>query len=399
MEGITFLNDDDIKTLFSDNNDGAETEDDSNEFAEKSISDDDVASMFAENSNDESQTGNAKAEDVDTDEDDKTDDNVDDSEGAEEEKLTKQPSEKTNQSDNGSSVDFLSVAKEFAKDGLFGDIDENELNEVRDADSFKKLIKSAIDKGLDEDTRRVKEALELGLETKDIVEFEDTIKFLHSITKRDLLKEDDEGEGDMLRKRLILQDFINNGMSEEEAVAKYKELYKNGEDIDAAEKALKANKQFFQDEYDKLFEKKRKEKEEFETGINDQTKKLKDAIFGESKYFGEIELDEKLKKLALKNLSELQFKDKETRQMLTAIQKYERENRTDFLKNIGILFTLTDGFKNIDKLVKKAVNRRVNKQIGDMEEMLRNPSQSDDTLKLARGSNRSNIIENFSFDI
>ena len=40
------------------------------------------------------------------------------------------------------------------------------------------------------------------------------------------MKEDDEGEGDMLRKRLILQDLINNGASDEEAVAKYKEIYK-----------------------------------------------------------------------------------------------------------------------------------------------------------------------------
>ena len=44
---------------------------------------------------------------------------------------------------------------------------------------------------------------------------------------------------------------------------------------------------------------------------------------------------------------------------MTAIQKYERENSTDFLKYVGFLFTMTDGFKNLDGLVKSKVRKEV----------------------------------------
>lgn len=62
------------------------------------------------------------------------------------------------------------------------------------------------------------------------------------------------------------------------------------------------------------------------------------------------------------------------------------ENRTDFLKNIGLLFTLTDGFKNLDGLVKGKVKKEVKKGLRELEHTLNNTARtSDGNLKFVSG--------------
>jgi hypothetical protein len=62
------------------------------------------------------------------------------------------------------------------------------------------------------------------------------------------------------------------------------------------------------------------------------------------------------------------------------------DNRTDFLKNVGLLFTLTDGFKNLDGLVKGKVNREVKKGLRELESTINSTQRtSDGNLKLVSG--------------
>ena len=60
----------------------------------------------------------------------------------------------------------------------------------------------------------------------------------------------------------------------------------------------------------------------------------------------------------------------------------------DFLKNIGLLFTLTDGFKSLDKLVKGKVKKEVNKGLRELENMITNTSRTTDgNLRYVSGVN------------
>lgn len=384
MDGIKFLDDNDVKSLFEDNDETSENQEDNGTKSNvTNISDEQAADIF---------NNNKVFDDDEEDEDDDNDDSEKEIEEKQEENTTKEVKPETKSVENGSNVDFSSIAKQFADEGIWELDDE----EVKDADGFKSLIKKAIENGIDEETRRVKEALELGINSQDVAEFEHTIKMLHSITNEDLYDEGDDGN--QLRQKLILQNFINEGMEEKKAVEKTKEIFKKGKDIDEAEKALVANKKFFQQTYKDLKASARKQKDEWDKSIQKQTDDLKSSIMSNEKYLGEIDIDEKTKKTALANLSEPRYKDKDSGQMLTAIQKYEKENKTDFLKNLGLLFTLTDGFKNLDKLTTKAVNRRINKQISDIEDVLKNPSGSDTSLSMVTGAN-NNRLNKFTFGI
>lgn len=376
MDGIKFLDDADVKSLFEDNDEPTENqEDDGTGGNVTNISDEEAADIFNNNGKDS--------------------DEEDDSEKVEEkveQNTTKKEEKRTEPTNNQQNVDFSSIAKQFADEGIWELDDE----EVKDADSFKSLIKKAIESGIDEKTKRVSELLDMGADSKDIKEFEDTIEYLHGIQNEDILAEGEDG--DNLRKRLIMQDLINNGVDEQEAVTKVKEIFKKGNDITEAKKALQANKEYFQKAYKEMAEEQRKKADEWDKSVQKQTEELKTSIMSNDKFLGELDIDEKIKKQALANLSEPKYKDKQTGQMLTAIQRYERENKTEFLKNLGLVFTLTDGFKNMDKLVNKAVKRRVNNEISGIEDLLKNPSGSDASLSMVTGAN-DNRLNKFTFGV
>lgn len=376
MDGIKFLDDADVKSLFEDNDEPTENqEDDGTGGNVTNISDEEAADIFNNNGKDS----------------DEKDDSEKDEEKVEQ-NTTKQEEKRTEPTNNQQNVDFSSIAKQFADEGIWELDDE----EVKDADSFKSLIKKAIESGIDEKTKRVSELLDMGADSKDIKEFEDTIEYLHGIQNEDILAEGEDG--DNLRKRLIMQDLINNGVDEQEAVTKVKEIFKKGSDITEAKKALQANKDYFQKAYKEMAEEQRKKADEWDKSVQKQTEELKTSIMSNDKFLGELDIDEKIKKQALANLSEPKYKDKQSGQMLTAIQRYERENKTEFLKNLGLVFTLTDGFKNMDKLVNKAVKRRVNNEISGIEDLLKNPSGSDASLSMVTGAN-DNRLNKFTFGV
>ena len=101
---------------------------------------------------------------------------------------------------------------------------------------------------------------------------------------------------------------------------------------------------------------------------------------------GDLEVTKPIRQKAFDAISKPIYKDPNTGQALTAIQKYEMENRTEFLKNVGLLFTLTDGFKNLDGLVKGKVRKEVKKGLRELEHTLNNTSRtSDGNLKFVSG--------------
>lgn len=374
MGDIKFLDDNEVAKLFDENSENTDTQ---QENVTK-ISSEQVSDLFNENTNEEKEDDN----------DDEEEDNGNDG------KVQKPSNDNKETEPKSDTLDFSSITKEFIDEGIFGDLSEDEL--PKDSKSFKSLIKNAIENGIDEETKKVRTALEAGVEPNDINDIKNTIEFLRSITEKQIY--DDSDEGFELRRKLILQDFINQGIDEKEAVEKTNAVFKKGNDMSVANEALQSNKQYFKQVKDKLFDEAENAKKEHEANIAKQTESLKSAIMDSEKYLGEISLDEKTKKLALKNLSEPIYKDKETGTMLTAIQKYERENKTDFLKNLGILFTITDGFKNMDKVFDTAVRRRVNKEIEDIEDVLKNPARTENNLS-AVTSKKNGLIDNFKFDV
>lgn len=279
---------------------------------------------------------------------------------------------------------YSSIAKALKEEGIFPDLDDEGLSKVKDPEDFRDLIDQQIKAGLDERQKRIDEALNAGVEPTEIRKYENTINFLDSIKEENISDEGDKGE--KLRKDLIYQDFINRGYSKERATREVQKSFNAGTDIDDAKEALKSNIDFFRDKYDELVNDAKSEAEQEERERKEQAEKLKLSILNDKDVFGDLSVDKSTRQKIYDNIAKPVYKDPETGEYFTAIQKYEMENRTDFLKNIGLLFTLTDGFKNLDGLVKGKVKKEVKKGLRELEHTLNNTARtSDGNLKFVSG--------------
>lgn len=279
---------------------------------------------------------------------------------------------------------YSSIAKALKEEGIFPDLDDETADKIKAPEDFADAIEKQIQAKFDERQKRIDSALNAGIESSEIKRYENTLSYLNSLQDSAISDETDKGE--KLRQQLIFQDFINRGYSKERAQREVQKSFNSGTDIEDAKEALASNKEFFQNEYDNLVKEAQEEEKREAQERKEQAEKLKKSILEDTKVFGDIQVDKATRQKVFDNISKPIYKDPETGELFTAIQKYEMENRTEFLKNVGLLFTLTDGFKNLDGLVKGKVRKEVKKGLRELEHTLNNTSRtSDGNLKFVSG--------------
>lgn len=286
---------------------------------------------------------------------------------------------------------YSSIANALKEDGIFPDLDDETLSNIKNPETFAEAVEKQIQSRFDERQKRIDSALNAGVENTVVKQYENTLAYLDNIQSSHLSDESDTGE--RLRKQLIAQDFINRGYSRERAEKEVKKSFDAGTDIEDAKEALDSNKEFFKSKYKDVVKQAQEEQQEEIEERKKQAEDLKKSILEDKKVFGDIELDKATRQRVFDTISKPVYKDPETGELYSAIQKYEMENRTDFLKNLGLLFTLTDGFKNIDRLVNGRVKKEVKKGIRELENTLNNTSRtSGGSLNFASGSDPESVI-------
>ena len=296
---------------------------------------------------------------------------------------------------------YSSIASALKEDGIFPDIDDESLAKIKTPEDFAEMFENQVQAKLDEKQQRIDKALNYGVELTDIQKFESTIDYLDKITD-DIISDESE-QGENIRKQMIYNDFINRGYSKERAEREIKKSFDSGSDIEDAKEALQSNKEFYKKSYDKLVNEAKLEAENANKQMKEDSEKLKNSILNDSKVFGDLQIDTTTRRKVLDNISKPVYKDPNTGKLLTAIQKYEAENKLDFIKNVGLLYTLTDGFKNLDSLVNSKVKKETKKAMRELENTINNTSRySDGNLKFVSGvsdDNESYIGNGFSLDI
>lgn len=302
------------------------------------------------------------------------------SEDITEEKKNPSPTEE-NSSPNNSDF-YYSLTNALVEDGVLSNLDEDFIKTIKSPEDFAEAIEKQVNSRLDEKQKRITDALEAEVEPNVIRQYENVLGFLDSV-KDDAIT--DEGEkGEKLRKDLIFQDFINRGYSKERAEREVKKSFDSGSDIEDARDALVSNKEFYKDKYEGLIEESQKEIKAEKERAKKQMEELKKSLLDTEEVFKGITIDQKTRKQAYENITKPVYKT-EDGEYLTAIQKYEEDNPVEFRRALSVLFTMTDGFKNIDKLVQKKVNKEVKNSIRNLEHTLRTPSKHSGNLQFMGG--------------
>ena len=260
---------------------------------------------------------------------------------------------------------FSSIAEAFMNEGILPNLNEESVKNIKSAKDFRDVIEDYLKSELDEQQQRVKEALDNNVEVSAIKQYENVLGYLNSISEN--LLRDEGTQGEDLRKRLIYQDYINRGFSAQRAEKEVNRSLSSGTDIDDAIDALNGCKAFYQKNYNSIIEEAKQKKAQEEEDLIARSNKIKDAITNpKNKVFGEFDIDSKTRQQIYDNISKPVYRDPQTGEVFTAVQKYEMDNRDDFLIKVGMLYTLTDGFKSLDKLIGKEVKKGLKRGLKDL---------------------------------
>lgn len=292
--------------------------------------------------------------------------------GSEDDKKEKGKEDITSQKGGGSSPNsdfYKSIASALVEDGILPDLDEEFVNGISTPEDFAKAIDKQVEARLDDRQKRISAALDADLEPEEIRQYESVLGYLDRITEDNINDESEKGE--TLRKQLIFQDLTNRGFSKERAAREVKKSFDSGSDIEDAKDALESNKNFFKDKYESLIKEGKEEVEAEEKRIRQEAVDLKKQMLEDKEIFEGITMDKATRQKAYDSVAKPVYKT-EDGEYLTAIQKYETENPVEFRKKLGVIFTLTNGFKNLDMLVKGKVRKEVKNSLRELEHTLRN---------------------------
>lgn len=341
----------------------------------------DIESLFTEDSQEETKT----EESVNTEEKKETTEEeiidaenlFDTPEGVGSEDKDNQEKEDTNsEKDDGTSPKtnfYSSIASALKDEGIFPDLDDETLKSINEPEDFAEAVEKQIQARLDERQRRIDAALNADIEPEEIKKYENTLSYLDSIKEEDITAENDKGE--MLRQKLIYQDFRNRGYSDARAQREVQKSLNAGTDVEDAKEALEENRKYFTESYQELIKEAQEEAKAEERRVKEQAEKLKKVMLEDKEVFEGIPLDKVTRQKAFDNIAKPVFKT-EDGEYLTTIGKYERDNPVEFKKYLSVLFTLTDGFKNLDGLVKGKVKKEVKQSLRELEHKLSSSSRS-----------------------
>lgn len=268
---------------------------------------------------------------------------------------------------------YSSIASALKEEGIFPDLDDDTLNGIKTPEDFAEAVEKTVQARLDERQKRIDAALQADVEPDEVRRYEQTLANLDAIKEEYITDETEKGE--RLRKNLIYQDFRNRGYSEARAKREVEKSFNAGTDIEDAKEALESNREYFSTQYQDLIKEAQEEAKEEQRKIKEEAAQLKKSMLEDKEVFTGIALDKTTRQKAFDNITKPVFKT-EDGEYLTAIQKYETDNPVEFRKYLSVLFTMTDGFKNIDGLVKGKVKKEVKQSLRELEHKLSNTART-----------------------
>lgn len=371
MEGLSFdniLGEQEIETLFTDPED--------NEVPEEPTKKEEEEEVETPDSDDKKQKEKDNTtEDVDPE--NLFEDKAPESVGSGKDNEGKEDTAPDNDADGTSPNNFYSsIANACAVDGIFPNLDDETIKKAVDAESFSNLIEAEINARFDEKQKRISQALENGVEPNDINKYEKTLSYINTITDAAIAEESEKGE--QLRYNLIYQDFINKGITPDKAKKFTDRTVDAGTDVEDAKEALLSNKEFFTGAYNKMLQEAQQKADEEKAEREKNAKELEKTLMKDKQLFGDMEISNDIRKKAFDSVSKPVYKDPETGDYMTAIQKYESEHRAEFLKYTGLIFAMTNGFKDFDSFAKGKVKKEVKKGLRELEQTLNNTRRNND---------------------
>ena len=293
---------------------------------------------------------------------------------------------------------FSSIAKAVRDEGVFPDLSDDAINAVKDAATLKKLFDDQISNMFTEEQRRLKNAMESGATTDEMQQYQNAINLSQFLENKDtvatLAKEGTDGEN--LRKRVMYQDYINRGFKHERAVKMIQKSFDDGTDLDDAKEAFNSCKEFYKQQIDDFQQEMEDRQQAQKANEQKQFSSLKKHILDTESFYDGVKVDKQTRQKAYDSITRPIYRDEQGNYM-NELQKFQREHPIEYTENVALLYALTDGFKNVNKLINKKVQQGVKKGFEEVANVLNTTRRNGDgTLNLANSAPDTEDRENWT---
>lgn len=285
---------------------------------------------------------------------------------------------------------YSSIAEAMVDDGFFSDF-KDDVKNCKSASDLIELIEKHTKAQLDDTQKRVSEALENGVNPSVISRTERTLKYLDSLDDDAISDESDNGI--KLRQQLIYNDYISKGFNQKKAADLTKRSFDDNTDIDDAKEALESYSRRVRDDYNRLLEDARNERQKIVDENNQRKENLRKMILDGKETFGD-DLSQNTRQRIFDIATKAYRKDKESGDYLTELEIYEQEHPVDFLANVAYYFAITNGFKTKEGFTRKTEKKIEREGLKRLERVINGTQRnSDGSLRLIGGRNDSSYLE------
>lgn len=301
--------------------------------------------------------------------------------------------------DAGSPSSYSSIAKALKAAGVIQTLDDDYLDKIESVADFADAFAKDKYNSQSDMNKRVLDALNYKMEPSRIQQYEKTLETLSNVG--DDVLESDEQAAVEFRKRVIFQDYKNKGYSDDKAIKMVNRSFKEGNDIEDAKDAKEACLEYYKTQYAKEIDTARQKQLEDDEKIKSTSKQLADSIMNDDNVFKSLGVSEIMRNKIVSAVSK-PIKNKDG-SITTEINEYAKKNPVDFYKYLGLFYTMTDGFTNIDSLISEPVQRKNKKNLEDLEKALkRSVRPSTGNPKIVSGvDDKTGLIDwsNMDFDL
>lgn len=301
--------------------------------------------------------------------------------------------------DPSSSPNFYSsILDALYNDGSLPELSEEQISGVKNDEDFRDVIEDIISKRIDTRNRRIEQALNSGADIEQVKQYENILANLNNVTDEVISQEGRQGED--LRRRIIAQDLMNRGFSRERITKELKKSFDAGTDIEDAKEALEANIQHYTTLYSNLVKQGEENERKYKEATRQQGEQLRKSIIEDNGIFDQVGIDKRTKQRIYDIVSKPKVQDSDG-QWYTELQDYRRNNPIEFLKYVSMFYAMTDGFKDLGKLVNKSVQKEKKSFVKDLEKKLGgvNRTQTGKLNYIGHGDPESEFLGNFTLDI
>lgn len=288
----------------------------------------------------------------------------------EDESEQEEQEESENDADNDATNDttspslYSSFAKLLQEKDILSSLD-SDLENIKDIDSlseaFQKEVEERIKSKYTEEDLKYLEYIKTGIPPEELAQNNKLIKQLESINE-DTIESNAE-----LRKQLIYQDYINQGLSESKALKLLNRTIELEQDKEEALEALGSLKEFEQQRIEKQKEQLNIEQEQRQAEYEAQQKKLKDTLYSKDEIIKGFKLNPTIKDKVYKSMTNI-ISESPNGTPENALMKARREDPMEFDSKLYYLFEITKGFSDFSILSKK-IKSSASKEV---EQALRN---------------------------